>query len=1202
MKQRSYLRLYLIPLLIATLTIQLIPSVTCGQITTAAKSSDEGKSNLKGKKKKNEKEKPYNRRSILIKKKDKDKDKDKDEYVGFGWYKRTLESNQDAKEEVKKYKKEKKDNNIEDADLNYIIKAQAIPNDALYTKQWALNNINNTDINAPEAWDIQHDASNVLVAVIDTGVDYNHPDLAANMWRNPGEIANNGIDDDNNGYVDDVYGIKHLIDEYPSNGDDSVSSGNPMDDNGHGTHVAGTIGAVGNNGIGVAGIAWNVKIMAIKILDERGSGSTSAAIAGINYAISKGAHIMNNSWGGGGYSAALQDAIKAARDAGIIFVGAAGNEESNTDIDPFYPAGYKVDNIVSVASTTVDNRMSSFSKYGNGSVDIAAPGGSAESGENRDPHKDIVSTWYIPALPNPEDELSEDLDDPYYGTPYRVRAGTSMAAPHISGALALLKAKFPSENYLQLLNRLYSSTDPMSALVGKCRTEGRLNLQKLLQTTSSKPANDAFQNAKTISNGADYFLVSGINTDATKASGEPNHAGNAGGKSVWWTWTAPKSGPVRISTRGSSFDTLLAVYTGTSITGLTSIASNNNATTADLYSTINFNAVVGTTYRIAVDGANGASGGIEFFITYNPPANDNFANATVVNTGTYTGKNFGATSEPGEPIYGSGGGHTVWYKFTPTVSDDLIVSTLTPGIDNKLNTVVAVYTGSSLSNLSLVAGNDNYTYYDYSLNEEPESLVGFKATANTTYYIAVDGAGESLGNISLSISFNKAPTVNAGADQTIQASAIAYLNADASDDGLPTVPGKLNATWRLVSVPPAGASVFFNDSRSFRTTAYFTKAGTYDLKLEVTDGATTSSDTVRITVKTNSTTSQTLNLEDFEDSTANGWTTTSGTWSVGTNGSKVYNSNKTDSLAITTVGQFTWNNYSISSKVYITDHVASTYGLGLIARYKDNNNYYMFGYESYKLRIKKVVNGIDQYLAEKDYFSLKEKLWYSLQAIVDGNNLKFYVNGELILAINDTSFSTGKAGLITKGVTASFDDVVVTSSRIGERFSSTTVPFTVAGGTWGVVSSTYQITAPSTATTTHLNTRALHNTSISGDFTLMVDASVVNTSTTWKDFDIIFGYKDTNNYYFASFNQSDSTNTHGIFKVQNGVSTQLENFGATITPETTYKVDIRRMGNLIQVYLNGTFYGEAEDSTFTSGKVGFGSKSDKAIFDNLIIY
>ena len=192
-----------------------------------------------------------------------------------------------------------------------------------------------TKIDAPDAWNISTGSQSVVVAVIDTGVDYTHPDLAANIWTNPGEIAGNGRDDDGNGFVDDVHGY-----------DFAEHDGDPMDDNGHGTHVAGTIAAVGNNGLGVAGVNWSASIMPLKFLNSQGPGYLSDAIRAINYATMErtrygvNVRVMNNSWGGGGFSSAMQTAIQAASDAGILFVAAAGNSGTNNDASPHYPANY----------------------------------------------------------------------------------------------------------------------------------------------------------------------------------------------------------------------------------------------------------------------------------------------------------------------------------------------------------------------------------------------------------------------------------------------------------------------------------------------------------------------------------------------------------------------------------------------------------------------------------------------------------------------------------------------------------------------------------------------------------------------------------------------------------------------------------------------------------------------------------------------
>jgi subtilisin family serine protease len=252
---------------------------------------------------------------------------------------------------------------------DYTVRLATVPSDPQFSSLWGMNNTGQTggtidaDIDAPEAWDLTTGSSSTIVAVIDTGVDYNHPDLAANIWTNPGEIPGDNRDNDGNGFVDDVHGYDFIN-----------SDGNPLDDQGHGTHVAGTIGAVANNGIGVAGINWNVQIMALKFLGADGSGSISDAIRALDYAVQMGAHISNNSYGDAEFSQAFADAIAAAGDVGHIFVAAAGNNSGNNDASPFYPASFDAANIISVAATDDNDRLASFSNYGVTSVDLAAPG------------------------------------------------------------------------------------------------------------------------------------------------------------------------------------------------------------------------------------------------------------------------------------------------------------------------------------------------------------------------------------------------------------------------------------------------------------------------------------------------------------------------------------------------------------------------------------------------------------------------------------------------------------------------------------------------------------------------------------------------------------------------------------------------------------------------------------------------------------
>ena len=314
------------------------------------------------------------------------------------------------------------DPRIEYIQPNYTLSiAATIPNDPNFSQLWGLSNTGQTggtadaDIDAPEAWDIQT-GSDILVGIIDTGIDYTHPDLVENIWTNPGEIAGNGIDDDGNGYVDDIHGY-----------DFAYGDSDPMDGNSHGTHVAGTIAARGNDGTGVAGINWSAQLMALKFLDDSGSGYTYNALLAIEYATMMGARLTNNSWGGGGFDPAMYDAIAAAGTAGSLFVAAAGNASSNNDTTASYPASYDLENIISVASTDHNDTLSYFSNYGATSVDLGAPGSA------------IYST--VP------------------GGGYDSFNGTSMASPHVAGVAALILAQDPSLTPAEVKQIILESVD-----------------------------------------------------------------------------------------------------------------------------------------------------------------------------------------------------------------------------------------------------------------------------------------------------------------------------------------------------------------------------------------------------------------------------------------------------------------------------------------------------------------------------------------------------------------------------------------------------------------------------------------------------------------------------------------------------------------------------------------------------------------------
>jgi subtilisin family serine protease len=327
------------------------------------------------------------------------------------------------------------------------------PDDPDYQRglQWHLNNRGqfgakaDIDIDAPEGWRVRNSAEEVIVAVIDTGIRYTHEDLADNMWHNPGEIPGNGIDDDGNGVVDDYYGLNAL-----------ARNGDPWDDNGHGTHIAGIIGAVGNNGKGIAGVAWNVRLMALKFLDRNNRGSVADAIRCINYARVKGAHIINASWTSEQYTGALHTAIDWARKVGIIYVVCAGNTAWDLDQRTLYPAAFKLDSVLVVAAV---NRLgafdSSYSNYGRLMVHLAAPGTS------------IYSTWHT--------------SDRAYG----YMTGTSMAAPQVSGALALMRAQYPEKNYRELIDHLLNTVEPLPGLEEKTISGGMVNLRLALGSTAA---------------------------------------------------------------------------------------------------------------------------------------------------------------------------------------------------------------------------------------------------------------------------------------------------------------------------------------------------------------------------------------------------------------------------------------------------------------------------------------------------------------------------------------------------------------------------------------------------------------------------------------------------------------------------------------------------------------------------------------------
>jgi subtilisin family serine protease len=326
---------------------------------------------------------------------------------------------------------------VEFAEPDYVVAGMSLsPSDPHFQTgtQWGLNNygqnagVPDADIDAPEGWDVLHDASNVVVAVVDSGMRYTHEDLLGNLWTNP---------------LDGTHGFNALANNH-----------DPQDDNGHGTHVAGIIGAVTGNGKGVAGVAWRVQLMACKFLDSAGFGTNSDAIACIEFARTHGARVINLSWGGNDFSAAVSNALWLARADGIIIVAAAGNSARNTDTTAFYPAGIELDNIVAVGASTRTDNLWGLSNYGATSVDLFAPGAA------------IYSTG-----------SSSDAA-------YLSRDGSSMASAFVAGAFALLRQREPTAAVSQLIGRLLAAVDRPATFSGKCVTGGRLNLRKALDQPS----------------------------------------------------------------------------------------------------------------------------------------------------------------------------------------------------------------------------------------------------------------------------------------------------------------------------------------------------------------------------------------------------------------------------------------------------------------------------------------------------------------------------------------------------------------------------------------------------------------------------------------------------------------------------------------------------------------------------------------------
>lgn len=443
---------------------------------------------------------------------------------------------------------------------SYVQKPNGVPNDSNFSSLWHFNNTGQAggtagaDIKASAAWDVINDASGVIVAIIDSGARLTHPEIAPNLWRNPAPTFG------------DLHGARF------TSGTGLPTNGDPTDDNGHGTRMAGCIGAAGNNTTLITGVAWKVQMMILKNGDSTGDFYIADTIASIDYAVKNGASVINCSFGTTVPSQALFNAIKSARDAGVIFVCAAGNDGVNTDTAPIYPAGFALDNIVTVAmSRNTDLAAGSF---GN-NVDLFSPGFNV-----------TTLNW---------------TND----TGVVAVAGSSPATAFVTGSMALLKARFPGDTYRQLINRLLRSTDRKPEFSGRAQSGGRLNLLNAVTSTSNRPMNDDFASRAIVA--GNVARLRSNNTGATTESGEASLAGVSATATLWWEWTAPATAPVTIDTAGSDYDTVLAVYTGSALGALTAVTANDDAT-GRATSRVTFNAQAGTTYQFAVGGKGAGAG------------------------------------------------------------------------------------------------------------------------------------------------------------------------------------------------------------------------------------------------------------------------------------------------------------------------------------------------------------------------------------------------------------------------------------------------------------------------------------------------------------------------------------------------------------------------------------------------------------------
>ncbi len=567
--------------------------------------------------------------------------------------------------------------NYDYVEPNWQISANAEPNDFYYKQGhlWGLKNSKeDIDANLEDAWDLTTGSNEVVVAVIDSGIRYTHEDLRVNMWKNPDEVPGNGIDDDGNFIVDDVYGM-NAIGSYSDRGE---PSGDPVDDHGHGTHCAGTIGAQANGGGVIVGVAWNVKLMALKFLNSECKGSMRDSIACIDYAIANGAHVINASYGCPVFIRSEYEAIERAQEAGIVFVAAAGNDKKDNDLTPSYPNSYDLENIISVSAIDRGGNLADFSNFGLKSADLGAPG------------VRILSSHHT------EDDS------------YVFRNGTSMAAPHVAGAAALILSREPDLSPTQVRQRLLDTAKPLDSLVGKTVSGAMLDVHAALE---AKPK-------------------STLSMEVTHIPEIPD-----------------KDGPFKIIVRLTSPQPVLGASVQATLGesyNLFDNGFNGDEEANDGIYSANVFAPNLLSFEMPI---SASSSGFETTTKTLPiktifrPSNDTFADALPLsNSNDLTiGDNTGATLEEQEPLFTGGITGTMWYRWRPSLSGDATLSTFGSSFD----TTLAVYTGSSLANLERIVSNDDFSEQQFT------SKVEFSASKEESYWIQVGGVQGKTGEFTI---------------------------------------------------------------------------------------------------------------------------------------------------------------------------------------------------------------------------------------------------------------------------------------------------------------------------------------------------------------------------------------------------------------------------------------------------------------------